>query len=117
MQPKEPLDIFVSPEAGDQIKTQLLKRGTPESYIRIGVRGGGCSGFRYIIQYEDNVYEKDILFERSGVRVLVDEKSILYLNGTTLDWEKTLLHSGFLFLNPKEQSKCGCGLSVAINKE
>lgn len=107
--------IFVSPKAVEQINLQLSKRKTPDASIRLGVRGAGCSGFTYQIQFEDEEpKEKDLLFNIDNVRVIVDKKSILYLNGTTLDWEKTLLKQGFKFVNPNEKSSCGCGSSFSV---
>jgi iron-sulfur cluster assembly protein len=108
-------NIDVSDTAIEQIKKQLEKRNTPDAYLRLGVKGGGCSGFSYVIQFEDeSPREKDLLFEIKGVKVLVDKKSILYLNGTILNWEKTLLHQGFKFANPNEKSTCGCGVSFNV---
>jgi len=110
-----PYNISVSPKAAEQIKNQLIKRGTPESYLRLGVKGGGCSGFAYVIQFEDGpLKEKDLLFEMEGVKVVVDKKSILYLNGSILNWEKTLMHQGFKFTNPNEKATCGCGTSFTV---
>jgi iron-sulfur cluster assembly protein len=107
--------ISVSPKAAEQVKNQLTKRGTPEAYLRLGIKGGGCSGFSYVIQFEDAPpREKDFLFEMEGIRVLVDKKSILYLNGSILDWEKTLMNQGFKFVNPNEKSSCGCGHSFTV---
>lgn len=107
--------IFVSAKAAEQIKLQLAKRNTPASCIRLGVKGAGCSGFTYHIQFEDKLPEdKDIIFDIQDVRVIVDKKSILYLNGSTLDWEKTLLKQGFKFVNPNEKSSCGCGESFSV---
>lgn len=108
-------NISISPKAAEQVKIQLTKRGTPGAYLRLGVKGGGCSGFSYVIQMEDEPpKEKDLLFEMEGVKVLVDKKSIIYLNGTVLNWEKTLLQQGFKFSNPNEKSTCGCGTSFSV---
>lgn len=107
-------NISISSKAAEQVKNQLIKRGTPESYLRLGVKGGGCSGFSYVIEFEDSPpREKDLLFEMEGVKILVDKKSILYLNGSVLNWEKTLMHQGFKFNNPNEKSSCGCGTSFS----
>lgn len=107
--------IFVSTSAAAQIKEQFKKRGTPDAYLRLGVKGGGCSGFSYVLQYEDSVpREKDFLFIIHDIKVVVDKKSIIYLNGSTLDWEKTLIYQGFKFVNPQEKNKCGCGTSFSI---
>lgn len=107
--------ITVTPLAVEKVKAQLESRGTPTGCLRLGVKGGGCSGFSYVIQFEDSEpRDRDLVFEFSGVRFLVDKKSILYLNGMTLDWEKNLMGYGFKFVNPNETSKCGCGLSFSI---
>lgn len=107
--------VFVSPIAVEQIKLQLIKRKTPDASIRLGVKGAGCSGFTYQIQFEDEVpREKDLLFNIDNVKIIVDKKSILYLNGSTLDWEKTLMKQGFKFVNPNEKSSCGCGESFSV---
>lgn len=106
--------VFVSLEAAKQIQKQLVDRETPNALIRLGVKGGGCSGFSYVIQYEDSTSPRDLHFELDGIHVLVDRKSILYLNGCTLDWEHTLMNQGFKILNPNEKSKCGCGHSFTV---
>ena len=107
--------IFLTPVAAEKVKDQLTKRGTPEAYLRLGIRGGGCSGFSYVLQFEDGPPRaKDILFDVEDVHVIVDSKSILYLNGATLDWEKTLMNQGFKFRNPHEKSSCGCGHSFTV---
>lgn len=107
--------VFVSVLALEQIKKQLAKRGTPDSSLRLGVRGSGCSGFSYVLQYEDaEPKERDLVFQINDLRVIVDKKSIIYLNGCTLDWEKTLMKQGFKFVNPNEKSSCGCGESFSV---
>lgn len=104
--------IFVSATAAEQIKLQLQKRKTPDAYLRLGIKGGGCSGYSYVIQFEDQPSQnKDLVFELEGIHLIVDVKSIIYLNNSTLDWEQTLLQHGFKFLNPQEKTKCGCGTS------
>jgi iron-sulfur cluster assembly protein len=107
--------IVVTPEAGAQIKLQLEKRNTPNARLRLGVKGAGCSGFTYVLQFEDNApREKDFTFEAHGVGLIVDKRSLAYLNGTTLDWESTLMKQGFKISNPNEKSKCGCGHSFSV---
>lgn len=107
--------IDVSDIAAENIKINLIKRGTLEAYIRLGVKGSGCSGYTYVIAFEDDPPRtKDLLFEINDVRIIVDIKSILYLNGCTLDWEQSLMNNGFKFINPREKSKCGCGSSFTI---
>jgi iron-sulfur cluster assembly protein len=112
--------IGVSPQAVEAIRTNLAKRGTPNAAIRVGIRGGGCSGFSYVIEFDDDEPRKGDLvleFEEEGktrVRVFCDKKSILYLGGSVLDWEKTLMFQGFKFKNPQEASRCGCGHSFTV---
>lgn len=107
--------LFASDKAVEKIKSQLLERGTPDASLRLGVKGGGCAGFSYVLQYEDNNPSfKDIIFDIGGVRFVVDSKSILLLNGMTLDWQRSLVHQGFKFLNPNEKSSCGCGHSFTV---
>jgi iron-sulfur cluster assembly protein len=107
--------ITVSEGAAKAIKRQLDKRGTPESSLRVGIRGGGCSGFSYVIEFHDGPPRpKDRVFDAFGVRVVVDPKSLIYLNGTTLEWEQTLMQQGFKFVNPNEKTSCGCGHSFTV---
>lgn len=107
--------ITVSPEAAEQVKKQLEKRGTPDAYLRLGLKGGGCSGFSYVLMFEDVPLRTDYHhFESNGVKVLVDPKSMIHLNGCTLDWESGLVKRGFKFRNPNEKSSCGCGHSFSV---
>jgi iron-sulfur cluster assembly protein len=110
--------ITVSELAASAIIKKLAERNSSDAFIRLGVRGGGCSGFTYQLSFEDvNPTDKDLTFISNGINIVVDKKSILYLNGTQLDWENKLMYTGFKFINPLEQSSCGCGHSVVINKE
>ena len=107
--------IYLTDKAIEIFNQKLEKRNTPDAYIRLGVKGSGCSGLQYAILFEDGPpREKDLEFFYNGIRVVVDKKSIIYLNGCTLDWEKTLLEEGFKFVNPNEKSRCGCGNSFNI---
>jgi iron-sulfur cluster assembly protein len=115
MEDEKALSISISPLAAEQAKLQLETRGTPESYLRVGIKGGGCSGFSYVLRFEDDPpKDRDIVFEEHGLKVIVDKKSLVYLNGSTLDWEKSLLKQGFKFINPNEKSTCGCGHSFTV---
>jgi iron-sulfur cluster assembly protein len=113
-------DITVSPKAVDAIARQMAKRGTPEASLRLGIRGGGCSGFSYVIEFHDGPpHGRDRVYnlvasDTTNVRVVVDPKSLLYLNGAVLDWEQTLMRQGFKFVNPNEQNGCGCGTSFSV---
>lgn len=114
MEDEKNYQVYISAHAAEKIKDQLTKRGTPEAYLRLGIKGGGCSGFSYVLQFEDTPRTKDIIFDIEGVRVIVDGKSIIYLNRCTLDWEQTLIYQGFKFRNPNEKSSCGCGHSFTV---
>jgi iron-sulfur cluster assembly protein len=110
------LSVNVTPRAAQQIKAQLSRRpnSTPASGVRLGVKGGGCSGMSYVIEYCDQPRAKDRLFEVDGARVYVDPKSLIYLNGTTFDFVDTFQQKGFKFVNPQVRSECGCGESFSV---
>ena len=110
------LTVHVTPKAAQQIKAQLARRSqsTPESGVRLGVKGGGCSGLSYVIEYCDAPRPKDRMFEVDGARVYVDPKSLIYLNGTTFDYVETFQQRGFKFVNPQVKSECGCGESFTV---
>lgn len=113
--PKAKGTISVTPAAVAAIRRQIQKRGRPETALRVGIRGGGCSGFSYVIEFHDGPPRaKDVIFDYGDVRVVIDPKSLLYLNGATLEWEQTLMRQGFKFLNPNEASSCGCGHSFTV---
>jgi iron-sulfur cluster assembly protein len=92
----------------------LERRGTPDAALRLGVRGGGCSGASYVIEFADKIRAKDIVHEYDGLKVVVDPKSMVYLRGSVLDYEVKLMQHGFKFRNPNERSGCGCGESFGI---
>lgn len=112
--------IAVSAQAVEAIARQMKKRGTLDASLRIGIRGGGCSGFSYVIEFHDGPpHARDRVFDYlavdgTKVRVLVDPKSLVYLNGTLLEWENALMRQGFKFANPNEKSGCGCGTSFTV---
>jgi iron-sulfur cluster assembly protein len=96
-------------------RQKLEIRGTPEAAIRLGIKGGGCSGFSYVIQFEDGEPRtRDYAYEVDGVRFVVDKKSLVYLAGSVFDYEKTLMFQGFKFKNPNEAASCGCGHSFTV---
>ncbi len=114
--------IEVSPKAVEAIKKQIQKRGTPatETALRVGIKGGGCSGFSYVIQFHDGPpHARDRVYayvaeDGTPVRVLCDPKSLIYLSGAVLDWEQTLMQQGFKWINPHEKTNCGCGHSFTV---
>ena len=104
--------VNVTESAAQQIKRLLDQEGKTQSHaLRMKVVGGGCSGLQYQLMFDDHARENDQQVELGGVRVVVDEKSALYLVGTTLDYVDTLMESGFKIQNPNAKSTCGCGQS------
>lgn len=118
--PSKKLGIAITQAAVDAVALQITKRNVPGTSLRVGIRGGGCSGFSYVVEFHDGEPRaRDIVYDlksTSGddVRIVVDKKSLLYLNGATFDWEKTLMRQGFKFINPNEKSSCGCGTSFQV---
>jgi iron-sulfur cluster assembly protein len=104
----------MTPKAIFMAKDALAKRKTPNAALRVGVKGGGCSGFSYVIEFADSKRSKDIVYVFDGLEVVVDPKSLLLLAGSTLDYEVKLMQRGFKFINPHEQSGCGCGESFNV---
>lgn len=108
-------EVRITAEAVQYAKKRLVARGTPDAAVRLGVRGGGCSGFNYVIEFSDDPPRaKDTVNELDGVKFYVDKKSLIYLAGSTLDYEHTLMFQGFRFKNPQEASRCGCGHSFTV---
>ncbi len=104
----------ISDSASRQLRKLMADRGTPEAGLRISVKGGGCSGLSYLMDWADGPREKDRIFERDGVRVFIDGKSFLYLAGSELVYEQTLMSSMFKVQNPNVKSTCGCGESFSV---
>lgn len=106
--------LELSEAAVKQVKDLKSQQNLPETvFLRMGVRGGGCSGMSYVLEFDSEKGPHDKEFEIDGVKVVVDKKSYLYLNGTTLDYVKQGLTGGFTFVNPKAKSSCGCGTSFS----
>ncbi len=105
--------INVTPKAVQKIKEAFAKNNVSEGGLRLGVQGGGCSGLSYLFRLETKQREKDQVYEFEGVKIFVDPKSMLYLDGMTLDYRESLIHSGFVFDNPNAKKSCGCGTSFS----
>ena len=105
--------ITLTDSAVKEIRKQAVKRGKPESALRVGIRGGGCTGFAYLFEWADGEPKAgDTVVEKDGVRVYVDKKSLVYLGGTVLDFVTSMMGHGFKFQNPNVKGACGCGESV-----
>jgi len=107
--------IQVTDKALARVRSAMSKEGiSPEQGgLRLGVQGGGCSGLSYNVRFDTQPRERDRIFQFSDVRVFVDPKSFIYLNGMILDYQETLMQQGFVFVNPQATKSCGCGTSFS----
>ncbi len=107
--------IFMTPAATAEIKRIIEQQDNKGNLmLRVGVEGGGCSGLSYAMSFETEVGEFDKTFEFYGVKVVVDIKSLMYIGGTTIDFNNEILTGGFKFENPKSARGCGCGTSFSV---
>lgn len=106
--------IQITENAAQAVGRMKQELSLPETTVlRLGVVGGGCSGFSYDVKFGEPK-EKDKIFDANGVTVAVDPKSLLYLAGITVDYEDTVMHKGFVFNNPNATKSCGCGTSFSV---
>ena len=105
--------IAMTQAAADNVKRYLENRGSGLG-VRLGVRTTGCSGMAYVLEFVDEMAAEDELFESRGVKVVIDPKSMVYLDGTELDYVKVGLNEGFQFNNPNAKNECGCGESFNV---
>lgn len=107
--------LLVTSRAAKVMREQLARRGTPQGAIRLGIRGGGCTGYSYLFEFEDREPRaSDLVLVKDGVRVIVDPKSLLLLRGTEVDFETGIRGHGFKFNNPNIKDSCGCGESITF---
>jgi iron-sulfur cluster assembly protein len=109
-----PKQVHVTPKAVQKIREVLTREGASGGGLRLGVVGGGCSGLSYQFKVASEPRPRDYIFEFDDVKVFVDPKSILFLDGVTLDWRESLIQSGFVFDNPHAKKSCGCGTSFSV---
>lgn len=105
--------ITLTESAADRVRTFLTNRGKGIG-LRLGIKTSGCSGLAYVLEFVDELNEDDNVFEQDGVKVIVDAKSLVYLDGTQLDFVKEGLNEGFKFSNPNVKDECGCGESFNV---
>jgi iron-sulfur cluster assembly protein len=105
--------ISVSDAAAQRANDFLVNRGSGIG-LRLGVKTTGCSGLAYVLEFVDEVNEDDTVFEDNGVKIIIDGKSLVYLDGTQLDFAKEGLNEGFQFVNPNANGECGCGESFNV---
>lgn len=106
--------IKVTESAKKEATRLLNETGEDNSFIRVGVQGGGCSGLMYELNFDSNMNEDDEMFEDNGIKIVVNKKSKIYLSGTVLDFSGGLNGKGFEFKNPNADRTCGCGESFSI---
>ena len=109
-----PQVMSVTPLAVEKVKALIDGRGKPTAGIRIGVRSKGCSGLSYTLEFADKQEPMDEVIETGGIKLLIDPKASLFLIGTEMDYEEEKLKSGFVFKNPNEKGRCGCGESFHV---
>jgi len=105
--------ITLTENAANEVRRLMEAQKLADVNLRMGVKGGGCSGLSYTLNFEAETREQDQVFEVHGVKVIVDSKSLLYLEGTTLDFVNGLEGTGFKFINPNASKSCGCGSSFS----
>ena len=105
--------ITLTEVAADRVKSFLDNRGKGEG-LRLGVKTTGCSGMAYVLEFVDEIEDTDEVFESNGVKIIVDPKSLIYIDGTELDYGKEGLNEGFKFNNPNVKDECGCGESFTV---
>ena len=103
--------ITLTETAVRQVKKLKEEQNLEDYALRVGIQGGGCSGLSYTLGFDSEVKEKDKVFDIEGIKVVVDMKSLLYLGGTTLTYEESMMGGGFRFENPNAKRTCGCGSS------
>ncbi len=103
--------ITLTEKAIDKVRQILKHDGRKDGALRVGVKGGGCSGFTYVLDIDNKISDTDQVFEIEGVKIFIDAKSFVHLAGTELDYKESLTGSGFTFTNPNAVRSCGCGSS------
>ncbi|MBI4547402.1 MAG: iron-sulfur cluster insertion protein ErpA [Ignavibacteriae bacterium] len=107
--------IIITAKAAKQIGQIRRENNIPETHgLRVGVKGGGCSGFSYVLGFDSEAREGDRIIESEGIRIFIDPKSLMYLTGTQLDFQDDLNGKGFVFTNPNATRTCGCGQSFSV---
>ena len=109
------MGIELTPTAREKVREIMREQGITEGGLRVGVKGGGCSGLGYTLAIDTEERPGDKVFESDGVKLFIDMKSFLFLNGSTLDYKNEgLMQRGFAFINPNSSGDCGCGESFAV---
>jgi len=105
--------IQLTDVAKEEVKKLIEQQNKPGAFLRVGVKGGGCSGLSYDVKFDDTINEYDRVYEINGVKVVCDSKSFIYLDGMAIDYSRELVGGGFKFVNPNATGTCGCGTSFS----
>ena len=106
--------MTITETAAARVRAMLDGRGKPSAGVRIGVRSKGCSGLSYTLEFADEITPFDEVLEDKGVTILIDPKATMFILGTEMDWAEEQMQSGFVFRNPNEKGRCGCGESFHV---
>lgn len=109
-----PPPIRISEAAANRIKILVAKAQKPVLGLRVGIKTTGCSGMSYLVEYAEDVRKFEDIVEHQGAKVFIDPKAVMFLLGSELDYRESTLESGFVFNNPNEKSRCGCGESFSV---
>ena len=113
--PQADTPVVLTAKAAEMVKITRQQEGIDDAHgLRIAVRGGGCSGFEYALDFENEARENDWIYEQNGLTIYVDAISARYLEGTTVDYVMGMAGAGFKFLNPQAKGSCGCGSSFTV---
>lgn len=118
--PSAPLEDFpveIDASALKQLRSLIERKGNPESFVRVGVKGGGCSGLEYVLRLDEKHTPHDQETAVDGIKIVCDAKSAMYLKGSRLIYTGNLIGGGFIFENPNAQKSCGCGTSFTPSKQ
>ena len=113
METVDKLPVTLTASAVQEVKRLMNEENNDEKYLRIGVKGGGCSGMSYILGFEEKT-DKDEVFEIDGIRCIINPSHLIYLNNMEINWEGGLNARGFTFNNPNASTTCGCGSSFGV---
>jgi iron-sulfur cluster assembly protein len=105
--------ITLTQSAAERVRAFIDKRGSGVG-LRVGIKKTGCSGFAYVVNYADEIGDEDVVFDHSGIKVVVDRSSLEYIDGTEVDYVRQGINEAFSFRNPKSTGECGCGESFSV---